>query len=69
MDDELVLPSDRLVVGDEIARGSFGAVSKARLYGMAVCAKVRLSCARRRACASPTPRVPAPLGLVVVISG
>jgi hypothetical protein len=40
MDDEFLLPSDRLEVGDEIARGSFGAVSKAKLYGMAVCAKV-----------------------------
>jgi hypothetical protein len=42
MDDEFLLPSDRLEVGDEIARGSFGAVSKAKLYGMAVCAKVCL---------------------------
>jgi hypothetical protein len=40
MDDEFLLPRDRLEGGDEIARGSFGAVSKAKLYGMAVCAKV-----------------------------
>jgi hypothetical protein len=45
MDDEFLLPSDRLEVGDEMARGSFGAVYRARLYGMAVCAKVRHSAA------------------------
>jgi hypothetical protein len=41
MEDELVLPSDELEVGDEIARGANGAVHTATLYGMAVCAKVR----------------------------
>jgi hypothetical protein len=40
MDDEFVLTSDRLEVGDEIARGSNGAVCKAKLDEMAVCAKV-----------------------------
>ena len=32
MDDEFLLPNDRLEVGDEIARGSFGAVCKAKLW-------------------------------------
>jgi hypothetical protein len=33
MDDEFLLPSERLEVGDEMARGCFGAVSNAKLYG------------------------------------
>jgi hypothetical protein len=41
MADEFFLPNNRLEVGDEIARGSFGAVSEAKVYGMVVCAKVR----------------------------
>jgi hypothetical protein len=38
-----VLPEGMLELGDEIARGSFGAVHEAFLYGMRVCAKVRSS--------------------------
>jgi hypothetical protein len=38
--DAFVFPTDQLEVGPEIARGSFGAVYKARLYGVWVCAKV-----------------------------
>jgi hypothetical protein len=46
--EEIVLPSGRLQLGAEIARGSFGAVHDAMLYGARVCAKVRrvLCCVR-----------------------
>jgi hypothetical protein len=39
--DDLFLPERELEVGPEIARGGFGAVHEARLYGVRVCAKVR----------------------------
>ncbi len=39
--DDLFLPERALEVGAEIARGGFGAVHEARLYGVRVCAKVR----------------------------
>jgi hypothetical protein len=39
--DDLFLPERELEVGAEIARGGFGAVHEARLYGVRVCAKVR----------------------------
>jgi hypothetical protein len=39
--DQFVLRDGLLEVGVEIARGSFGAVYKATLYGARVCAKVR----------------------------
>jgi hypothetical protein len=42
--DDLVLPNDHLELGDEIARGANGAVRKAKLFGMVVCAKVRCRC-------------------------
>jgi hypothetical protein len=50
--DDLFLPERELEVGAEIARGGFGAVHEARLYGVRVCAKVRRddgqTAARRR---------------------
>jgi hypothetical protein len=72
MDDEFLLPNDRLEVGDEIARGSFGAGFKAKLFGMAVCAKVCRGAALLalvaggRVRASPAPHARAPLRLVIV---
>jgi hypothetical protein len=38
--DAFVFPTGQLELGPEIARGSFGAVSKAKLHGVWVCAKV-----------------------------
>jgi hypothetical protein len=39
--DAFVFPTGQLELGPEIARGSFGAVCKAKLHGVWVCAKVR----------------------------
>jgi hypothetical protein len=39
--DAFVFPTGQLELGPEIARGSFGAVCKAKLLGVWVCAKVR----------------------------
>ncbi len=47
MMDDIVLPNDQLELGDEIARGANGAVRKAKLFGMVVCAKVRRGAAVR----------------------
>ncbi len=41
MMDAFVFPTDQLELGPKIGSGSYGAVHKAKLHGVWVCAKVR----------------------------
>jgi hypothetical protein len=48
--DAFVFPSGQLQLGPKIGSGSYGAVHKAKLHGVWVCAKVRRGCARPASC-------------------